>query len=128
MKNINEIRNNFEQELIDKGYLFYKHPLEDVLRSFQRKIEDDKGIKYWLCGHHVNLFDQLGVEKENRDRYEFHAQFTLDRYKKSQIVNLNFSGDFIDYGFNKDLTSIEDAERFFEKVWQDMKAEYYEEM
>ena len=43
MENINEIRNSFEQEMIDKGYKTFKSGFNNSLRGFQRRFDDDKG-------------------------------------------------------------------------------------
>jgi hypothetical protein len=126
MENINEIRNSFEQEMIDKGYTPFTSSFNNSLRGFQRRIIDDVGKRYYITIWHYNHAEQLerdDVPKE--DSYTADCQFRFDKGGKDCTCNIEFWGDVLPNKY-RSVTTLKDVEDFFEKFWYLMKPDYYE--
>lgn len=110
---IMEIRNEFEQSMIDQGYKVFKHNHKNAIRGFQKDIIDDKGIRYYITVYHYNHKEQLQLESvPSGDTYTANAQFNLDK----ATTNIEYWGE-------NDLNKIED---FFYKCWVALMPDYYE--
>ena len=118
-----EIKNDFEQSLMDAGFRIYEDNLWNSLRLFQKAIKDDKGIKYYLNVNHYNIREQLKhPDAPDGDTYQARVQFTVD----NATVNLNFSGKFTDNEFGKKEHNLDDAIKFFDRFFDKFNCEYYE--
>jgi hypothetical protein len=115
--------NDFELQLKEANYKWFKDNWKNSVRGFQKKITDELGTKYFITGYHYNHSKQLNrPELENRDSYMFDVQFTLD---KGKTIDITFSADFLVNSY-RDITTLKEVEDFYEKTWNNMKAEYYE--
>ena len=119
--------NEFEKQLEKAGYKWFEDRWKSSLRGIQRRITDDKGIKYFITGYHYNFSKSFPESKlDVRDSYTFHGQFTFKKDGKEFTVNVEFWSDFVDNPW-RNVATLQDVEDFFEKMWNDMGAEYYEE-
>ena len=126
MIDINEIRNSFEQEMIDKGYKTFKSGFNNSLRGFQKPFSDDKGKRYFITIWHYNHAEQLDRDDiPKKDSYTADSQFRFEKQDKDATCNVEFWGDVIPNEY-KSLTTLKDIEDFFEKFWYLMKPDYYE--
>lgn len=126
MKDIKEIRNSFEQEMIDKGYNVFTSSFNNALRGFQRKITDDIGKKYYITIWHYNHAEQLerdDIPKE--DSYTADCQFRFDKKGKDATCNVEYWADVLPNEF-RDVTTLSDIEQFYEDFFNKMKPDYYE--
>ena len=133
--------NEFELQLKEAGYRWFKDNWKNSIRGFQKKFTDKKGTKYFITGYHYNHKKQLNRhELEDKDDYMFDVQFSINKYDefkeddlngkqpiygKSQTVDLTFSADFLPNKW-RPVTTLKEVEEFYEKAWKDMKADYYE--
>ena len=109
-----QIRNKFEQSLLDNGYKIFSQNINSAIRGFQKRIIDDTGVKYFVTIYHYNHAEQLGrddIPKE--DSYTSESQFTF----QEATSDLSY--------WEKDI-SLEDIENFFSSFWESMKPDYYE--
>jgi hypothetical protein len=126
MIDINEIRNSFEQEMIDKGYKVFKSGFNNSLRGFQKRFDDDKGKRYFITIWHYNYAEQLNRDDvSKRDSYTADSQFNFDGEGKDATCNVEFWGNVLPNEY-RPLTTLKDIEDFFEKFWYLMKPDYYE--
>lgn len=120
------IRNNFEQEMIDKGYKIFKSSFNNSLRGFQKKFTDKKGVKYFITIWHYNHSEQLGLENIPKgDSYTADTQFRFDNEGKDNTCNIEYWGDVLPNEW-RPVTTLKDIEDFFETFWKKMKPNYYE--
>jgi len=120
------IRNNFEQEMIDKGYKIFKSSFNNSLRGFQKKFTDKKGVKYFITIWHYNHSEQLGLENLPKgDSYTADTQFRFDNEGKDNTCNIEYWGDVLPNEW-RPVTTLKDIEDFFETFWKKMKPDYYE--
>lgn len=120
------IRNNFEQEMIDKGYKIFKSSFNKSLRGFQKKFTDKKGVKYFITIWHYNYSEQLGLENLPKgDSYTADTQFRFDNEGKDNTCNIEYWGDVLPNEW-RPVTTLKDIEDFFETFWKKMKPDYYE--
>lgn len=119
------INNYFEKQLIVNGYKIFEDNWKSSLRGFQKRITDDKGIRYFLNVYHYNHGIQIPICNEYNDSYMFDTQFRLDEDGTDNTINMSFGGDFIHNEY-RPITTLENAEKVFEKVWKLMGYEYYE--
>ena len=123
MMNINEVRNSFEQELINSGYKTFKSYLNKSLRGFQKKYKDTKGIKYFLNCYHYNHGEQIPHSSApNENSYHWEAQFNIGK----NVVDINFGGIFIPDGWGNSLTTLKEVEDFYEQFFIKFNCDYYE--
>lgn len=121
-----KIRNNFEQEMIDKGYRIFKSSFNNSLRGFQKKFTDKKGVKYFITVWHYNHSEQLGLENIPKgDSYTADTQFRFDNGGKDNTCNIEYCGDVLPNEW-RPVTTLKDIEDFFETFWKKMKPDYYE--
>lgn len=120
------IRNNFEQEMIDKGYKIFKSSFNNSLRGFQKRFDDKKGKKYFITIWHYNHSEQLGLENLPKgDSYTADTQFRFDNGGKDNTCNIEYWGDVLPNEW-RPVTTLKDIEDFFETFWKKMKPDYYE--
>lgn len=120
------IRNNFEQEMIDKGYEIFKSSFNNSLRGFQKRFDDKKGKKYFITIWHYNHSEQLGLENLPKgDSYTADTQFRFDNGGKDNTCNIEYWGDVLPNEW-RPVTTLKDIEDFFETFWKKMKPDYYE--
>lgn len=120
------IRNNFEQEMIDKEYKIFKSSFNNSLRGFQKKFTDKKGKKYFITIWHYNHSEQLGLENLPKgDSYTADTQFRFDNGGKDNTCNIKYWGDVLPNEW-RPVTTLKDIEDFFETFWKKMKPDYYE--
>lgn len=121
-----KIRNNFEQEMIDKGYKIFKSSFNNSLRGFQKRFDDKKGKKYFITIWHYNYSEQLGLENLPKgDSYTADTQFRFDNGGKDNTCNIEYWGDVLPNEW-RPVTTLKDIEDFFETFWKKMKPDYYE--
>lgn len=121
-----EIRNDFEQSLIDAGYKIYKDNLRQAIRLFQKAYRDELGVKYFLNVYHYNHGEQLPhTSAPNQDSYQFDAQFNLADNGKDNTIDVQFMGDFTENEW-RDKTTLLDAELFYERLFTSTGCKYYE--
>lgn len=113
-----EIRNSFEQEMIDNGYRIFKSNFKSAIRGFQKRFDDKKGQKYFITIWHYNLAEQLQRDDvPKRDSYTADTQFRFEKDGKDETCNVEFWGN---------SATLKDIEIFFESFWKKMKPDYYE--
>jgi hypothetical protein len=116
--------NDFELQLKEANYRWFKDNWKNSLRGFQKEFTDELGTKYFITGYHYNHSKQLGrPELEDEDSYMFDVRFTLDK-DKGKTINITFSADFLVNPY-RDITTLQEVEDFYEETWNNMKAEYY---
>lgn len=128
MENINEIRNSFEQNMIDSGYKVFKSSFKSALRGFQKKFIDDHGIKYFITIWHYNHFEQLErPDVPNRNTYTADTQFRFTKGTVESTCNIEYWGFIEPIKDSKiGLLTLKDIEIFFENAFNKLKPEYYE--
>jgi hypothetical protein len=129
------IYNEFEQSLIDAGYHFFTDNWKHSIRGIQKRFEDKKGTKYFITVYHYNFAKQFpgreDLVEQNIDRYTFTCQFRKDEHDengengKDQTVDVSYSADFVSNPW-RPLTTLQEAEEFFEKMFVTFEFEYYE--
>ena len=121
-----EIRNNFEQELINNGYKFFKDTWKGSIKGIQKKFTDENGTKYFITGYLYNLKEQHpDRDLPDGDKYTFTVQFGYDENGKDITVDINYSADFVDNPWRR-LTTLKEVEEYFENIFIKTGAEYYE--
>ena len=136
MNEINiSFNNEFELQLEKAGYKWFKDNWKHSLRGFQKRFNDEKGIKYFITGYHYNHSEQLNrPDLKTKDSYTFDVQFILDdtRFEgkervngKSQCIDIQFSADFLPNEY-RPVTSLQEVEEFYEKTWDNLGQPYYE--
>lgn len=124
MEDIKQIRNSFEQELVDKGYKFFRDNWKNSLRGFQRFIYDDKGLKYVITGYHYNHKEQGLHVDDTGDKYTFGTYFYIGGAKE-QHIEVKFNADFLPNKYRPEST-LEEVEEFFEKIFDCSGAKHKE--
>lgn len=118
--------NEFELQLEKSEYKWFKDNWKNSLRGFQKRFNDEKGIKYFITGYHYNHSKQLNrVDIEEKDSYTFDVQFILDENNKHQCVDISFSADFLPNEY-RSTTTLQEVEEFYEKTWINLGCPYYE--
>ena len=122
-----EAHNEFEEQILAEGYKWFKDNLKSSIRGFQKRFTDKKGIKYFITGYHYNFAKQFPGRDDvpDNDRYSITAQFNLDGKNKAQTVDIVFSADFLP-NEHRGVTTLKEAEDFFEKLWKDFGFNYNE--
>ena len=97
-----------DKVLLDSGYREYPLPIggEYANRFFQKKIKDEKGIKYYI--------DVFEYELQNEYNYEFILYTSTDKFYVKSLL----------YGFES--LTIEEIESEIEKIWAKCNFNYYE--
>ena len=121
------INNSFEQELIDNGYKIFKDNWKHAIRGFQKKFEDEEGIKYFITVYHYNHKKQnpQWVNISPYDSYMFSTQFRLDKKGKDSCIDIDYSADMLSNEY-RPITTLKEVEDFFEKVFITFNIDYYE--
>jgi hypothetical protein len=120
--------NEFELQLKEAGYKWFKDNWKRSKRGFQKKFKDKKGIKYFITGYHYNFkeeFPEQVHDEPPHDKYSFDVQFTTGKEKKYHTIDLHFSADFLPNKW-RPVTTLKEVEEFYEKAWKNMEADYYE--
>ena len=121
-----EIRNSFEQEMIDNGYSIFTSHFKEAIRGFQKRFDDEKGKKYFITIWHYNHAEQLGREDvPSKDSYTADSQFSFDKDSKDITCNIEYWGEVLPNEY-REITTLKDIEDFFENFWIKMKPDYYE--
>lgn len=121
-----EIRNSFEQDMIDNGYNIFTSNYKKALRGFQKRFDDDKGKKYFITIWHYNHAEQLDrSDIDKKDSYTADTQFRFNKENKDQTCNIEFWGDIFPNEY-REITTLKDIENFFENAWTVLGADYYE--
>ena len=118
--------NEFEKQLEEAGYHWFKDHWKNSLRGFQKRFRDDLGTKYFITGYHWNFGVNYPDRAEYRDQYSFDVQFTIGKGGKSQTINLDFSAEFLPNQWNNPISTLKEVEQFYEKAFNDFGADYYE--
>ena len=123
LKKYDEIRNSFEQEMIDNGYRIFNQQYKNALRLFEKKFTDDNGIKYYIHVYHYNHREQIGNNRiPEGDSYQANSQMT----KNDMTFDLDVHGpSFI--GGHIPTVTLEQMEQHYEDYFQKMEMDYYEE-
>lgn len=122
---ITEIRNEFEKELINNGYRFFKDSFKNSLRGIQKRFKDEKGTKYFITAYHYNLREQGFETAHDKDSYSFTSQLRINEDSKDQTIDVTFNADFIPNEY-RELTTLKEVEDFFENMFKNINADYYE--
>jgi len=118
--------NEFEEELVNNGYKFFKDLWKKSIKGIQKRFTDKNGTKYFITGYHYNFSKDFPERDfENYDRYNFTVQFIYEEETKSKTVDISYAADFVDNPW-RPLTSLKEVEDYFENIWVMTKAEYYE--
>lgn len=126
MQNINKIRNDFEQEMINNGYKIFKSSFNNSLRGFQKRFDDKKGKKYFITIWHYNYGEQLNrFDLPQKDSYTSEAQFRFEKSGKDNTCNIEYWGDVIPNKY-RPITTLKNIEDFFDNCWKKLKPDYYE--
>jgi len=117
--------NEFELQLKEAGYKWFKDNWKNSLRGFQKRIKDDMGTKYFITGYHWNFGKSYPDKAKDEDQYSFDVQFRLDKNNKDIIIDVRLSANFLPNPHRK-VTTLKEVEKFYEREWNNMKADYYE--
>ena len=93
-----------EKILKENGYKKYQDLLYTSDCLYQKRITDEKGIKYFIN------FYKYGQE------YEVRMDIEKDIYSLELTL----------YAFNSQTTSLEKVEKDIESMWKDLDCDYYE--
>lgn len=115
--------NEFEKQLEEAGYKWFKDNWKNSRRGFQKRFRDEKGTKYFITGYHWNFGKAYPDRAEDRDEYSFDVQFTISG---DRTVDITYSATFLPTKWEHEITTLKDVEEFYEKAWRDMGADYYE--
>lgn len=97
-----------EQILLNNGYKEFEIPPFDeyVDRFFQKKIKDDKGIKYFIDVYEYEFMDSCN--------YEFRLTTNKDKFWVSARL------------YSIDNMTLDEIEREIENIWKKCNFNYYE--
>jgi len=118
-----------EENLIKLGYKTFQnrfsksqHP-ESYIKSYQKRIDDDIGKKYFLTLHeHYDEFNKK--YNGNRSNFRTDCQFYI---VKNQDKEDTFNVDYFLYNNPEyEQTYIEEMEEFYENLWNKLGCRYYE--
>lgn len=107
-----------EENLVKAGYIsvnnmLNKHKFYDYyLKSYQKSIKDNKGIKYFIT---IDFYDLSKLNTDVGIQFQTQVQFNSEN-------GFTFNVD----GFNDKEITIEALEDFYEKIWSTLKCRYYE--
>ena len=99
-----------DELLIEHGYKKYNDTWYNADCSFQKRVKDDKGTKYFINFFRYNLpvFD-------NEPRYDVRLSSGTKDYDMEIVL------------FNISSMSLKDIENKIEEIWTKLNLEYYEE-
>lgn len=105
------------KDLLNSGYKRFptnsiNHPL--AVCGYQKIIEDDKGIKYFINAYEYN-FEDLPNHPEPKISYQFEEQFRLSNNESVAVT----------YLYNKSK-SLREIEEWFEDTFINLGCIYYE--
>lgn len=123
---IETINNDFEKEMINRGYKIHKDNYYNSIRLFQKRVDDAFGTRFFINCYHRNYYKQglIYDAEQDYDRYSFKVQFDLDS-KKEQTIDINYSGDMLPNPY-REVTTLDDVEVFFDNMFIYLNAKYYE--
>lgn len=121
------INNNFEQELIDDGYRFYKDNLYNSIRLIQKEFNDEVGVKYYISIYHYNFRRKFPnrTDVEDVDSYDCKCRYIIDKKGKHKSITVSFNAKFLPNKYNA-ITTKKEMENFFEGMFWYLKADYNE--
>lgn len=117
--------NEFEKQLEEAGYRWFEDMWKNSLRGFQKRFRDERGTKYFITGYHWNFGLTYPDRAENRDQYSFDVQFRIKENSKDQTIDIKYNADFLPNPY-REVTKLTEVEDFYEKMWKDIGADYYE--
>lgn len=105
------------QILLANGYKRFptnsiNHPL--AVCGYQKRVEDDKGIKYFINAYEYN-FEDLHNYPGSKISYQFEEQFKLHDDEAVRVT----------YLYNK-TKALKDIEDWFENTFKNLSCIYYE--
>ncbi len=103
------------EELLKHGYKIYDDMHYSAICLYQKRIEDDKGTKYF-----IDIYEYMLNLKDYPDYKSYEARLVTSL--KNDTYNLNI----LLYGINDD-TSIEQLEKDIDEIWTKLGCDYYEE-
>jgi hypothetical protein len=102
--------------MAENGYKKYNSNRSGSFALYQKRIEDDYGIKYYI---NIDVSDfPATTHIAAHHGYVPHVQFT-----SADLPEVTYNVEMIP---NQD-TTFDDVEAFFERMWCDMCTKYYEE-
>lgn len=116
--------NEFEKQLEEAGYRWFKDHMKHSRRGFQKRFTDEKGTKYFITGYHWNFGKSYPDRAEDRDEYSFDVQFNLE--DKDQCIDIQFNAKHLPSKWEHKITTLKEVEEFYEKAWKDFGSVYYE--
>jgi maltodextrin utilization protein YvdJ len=117
-------RDDFEKSLLDAGYRKFKDQLYNAQYGLQKRIVDENGTRFFINCYRYNPAESYNLE-ETHD-YTFKVQFTKFEETKDQTIDMSFSATWFKNQYNRELTSLEDVEDFFNAMWSNNNFDYYE--
>lgn len=114
------IDNNFEQDLISNGYIIHSHYSSTVKRLFQKKIKDEKGVKYF-----INIYQSINNHPEtNKEIYEVDASFYVYTGDcREEYIIIKYSSDFYPNLWRCQSNS-HHIEEFYENIFDKLNFKY----
>lgn len=98
------MKNNINNDiLLANGYRQYEDHFYNAKNLWQKKVKDNKGIKYFI------------------DIYEYNASYEVILTTNTN----NYTASLVLFGFNKDINLI-DIEKDIERFWITLGGNYYE--
>lgn len=104
-----------QENLIKAGYKQFNSYLNQsrtYLASYQKKVRDENGIKYYIT---IAFYDLRELDKTAGIQFQAEAQFCLKDGFTFEVSGFD----------NKEIT-IEELESFYGKIWDGMDCEYQE--
>ena len=103
--------------LLENKYLFYKSNKPEVtahIGTYQKKITDENGIKYFITIEHWD-FRKLGISNNTKESFETHLN--------TDIENDNYMSVIL---HSREDQTIEFIEQWCESTWTKLHGEYYD--
>lgn len=118
--------NEFEEELLERGYKLFKDNWNGSIKGIQKRITDERGIKYFITIYHYNFKQQFpNSHAEDEDRYRCECQFSV---AEDKTVDISLAADFLPNNYGRKIMTIDEMEQFFEDMFIHLKADYYEKI
>jgi hypothetical protein len=120
--------NEFIGKLLDGGYEEFKDNLKNCTRSFQKRVRNDIGTKYFINAYYYE--ERFIGGTKISDSFEFQLQFEKLFKRKEMTINVHL---FSLYEWNMrekrpEFHDLDIIEEFIEKLFFNNKFEYYEKL
>lgn len=112
---------SFSEKLVKAGY---HKTVPDTSRfswaiaSFYKKITNDKGVKYQICGY------QYPSNETNKESFMFKVQFELKTGDPFYVETVQWYFEENQWGHY--VNTIETVEAFFDNIWKNTKCNHIE--